>query len=247
MDKVIFTIGNYAFKRFADKRGVKKLLDISFSVYEYSISIKKVVLLLGNFILTIVVSIILMILAYVFSGQEWEISFLIFVMSFIALYLHYKKFIKPREEILESLSMDLESLCKELSILLSTGLSVDDSFTIISKSKNKSRMLQRLVYVIEEEKRKGGSISEAISIFAKYFRSKHLNNLIVIIVATKEKGVNKPSEKLLSLANEIQLERRFELKRKSEKISSKLLLPLMLSLIAIMAMLLVPAFLQFNF
>ncbi len=246
MTKFLINIGSAVSKLRYIEDYEKKLLYISYSSLDYSLVHDRVYRYIGSQFLVFTIFIVHVLSLYFIEYKKMELFFVVLSICLFIAYKQYKRFESERAEILRNFSRDLESICKQLSILLSTGLSVDDSFDILSKTLNKSKVLARMIYFIEEEKKKGGSISEAISIFARYFRSKHLNNLIVIIVATKERGVNKPSEKLLNLANEIQLERRVELKRKSEKISSKLLMPLMLSLISIMAMLLVPAFLQFN-
>ncbi len=229
-----------------DNKYIKNLIETSYAINNYDVAMEKLIFFISGLMSIMLVFAILLPLL-LFSQKSLDLLFLSVILIIYIMYFKYKKFIEVKTEILENFSKDLESLCKQLSILLSTGMGVDESFNIVKGTKNTSKMIERLIYMIEEEKRRGGSISDAISIFAKYFRSKHINKLIVIVVATKEKGVNKPSEKLLTLANEIQLERRFELKRKSEKISSKLLMPLMLSLMGIMVMLLVPAFMQFSF
>ncbi len=230
----------------AENKYIKGLIETASSIYQYHLVYDAVCLVVSKMLVVLSFAVVFGINA-MFMDQAVELNFLLCVTTLYILKSIYNKFVKDQKEILENMSRDLESLCKQLSILISTGLSIDDCFKIISATKHKSLFLTRLFYMIEHEFKKGGGLIDGVSIFARYFRSKHFNKLIIIIVATKEKGVSKPSEKLLDLANEIQLERRFELKRKSEKISSKLLMPLMLSLVGIMAMLLVPAFLQFNF
>lgn len=167
-------------------------------------------------------------------------SVLVFLRPYLELRKEYLNFDK-------NLNQGLESLIQKMIILLSAGMNVDLALSISQKIETPFPVIKKLFSHIEDEKEKGLTQAKALAGFARLYRNKYLNKFNANLVQSNSTGSKRLSENLKRLSEEISAERQNELKRRAEVLSTKLLMPLMLSMIGIIVMIMVPIFLQLQF
>lgn len=183
----------------------------------------------------------------VISSETAKMAGLGLVATLIFGSLPIAKLKRAYEEYSADLNRGLESLMQEMALIISTGLSIQDAYSLIAKQKSKLGVMNRLYEHIDEECAKGKTLFTGLASFALLYKNRYLNKLNAILAQSAKSGSCRLSENLKSLSTDMMLERRADLKRRAETLSTKLLMPLMLSLIGIMAMLMVPVFMQLGF
>lgn len=143
------------------------------------------------------------------------------------------------------LNIGLENLVNELAILVSSGMSLYAAVEIKRSHRDSYEVMKKLYRHIEESQEKGMNISSSILVFGRIYRNKYLNKLNILISQSNRKGTGKQVEALISLGNEMMNERKSGIKKKAETISTRMLMPLMLSLFGIIGMIMLPIFMQF--
>lgn len=143
------------------------------------------------------------------------------------------------------LHLGLENLVNELAILVSSGMSLDASIRLARSERETYEVMKKLYKHLEDATKKGWSINHALLVFGKIYRNRYLNKLNVLISQANKKGPSKQAESLMFLATEMMNERRNQVRKKAETISTKMLMPLMISMVGIIVMIMVPIFLQF--
>ncbi len=143
------------------------------------------------------------------------------------------------------LNIALENYVNELAILIASGMSLDASIKLNRTNRDTYYVIKKFFKYIEDASKKGLSTNSAILGFSKIYNNKFLNKLNVIISQSNKKGTSKQAESLINLGVEIMNERKNKVKKKAETISTKMLMPLMVSMIGIILMIMVPIFMQF--
>ncbi len=186
----------------------------------------------------------LTILLAIFFDIEIKMIILLFIGAILAFARPFAVLKREYTEYSKDLYLGLESLTQEITILLSAGINIESAISIIAKAPSTYPVMQRLFEHIGEEKSKGFSTTTALAEFSLIYRNKYLNKFNATILQSNKTGTKRLAENLMNLSKEITAERQANLKRRAEVLSTKLLMPLMLSLIGIMAMLTIPVFMQ---
>ncbi len=143
------------------------------------------------------------------------------------------------------LNLGLENYVNELAILVASGMSLDASIKLDRSNRKTYYIMQKFFKYLEDANKKGLGINSAILGFSKIYHNKFLNKLNVLISQSNKKGNTKQAEALINLGMDIMNEKKNSVKKKAETISTKMLMPLMLSMIGIIVMIMVPIFMQF--
>lgn len=158
--------------------------------------------------------------------------------------LPYKKLKEEERAMREGLIYGLEALINEINMLLSAGLSLEASMKKISYNPPDYITIIRLFEHIEEEGELGFSLYVALASFAKLYRNNYMYRFNAALASSGKTGSSSLQTNLNELKNRIISEKRANIRRKAETLSTKLLMPLMLSLLGIFGMLLFPIFQQ---
>lgn len=177
---------------------------------------------------------------------ELEAILILFFLlaSLLYLLLPYKKLREEERRIKEDLGSGLEALINELVLLLSGGLSLESSMRKISLDPPDYISIIRLFEHIEEERELGFSLYVALASYAKLYKSNYMYRFNAALASSAKTGSSSLISNLNELKTRILSEKRAVLRRKAETLSTRLILPLMLSLMAIFGMLLFPIFQQ---
>ncbi len=157
-------------------------------------------------------------------------------------------FVKVKREYQKNdieLNLGLENYVNELAILVSSGMSLDASIKLKRTNRETYYVMQKFFKYLEDAEKKGLGINSAILGFSKIYHNKFLNKLNVLISQSNKKGNTKQADALINLGVDIMNEKKNSVKKKAETISTKMLMPLMLSMIGIIIMIMVPIFMQF--
>ena len=157
---------------------------------------------------------------------------------------------KRKMERQDALEKDYAQMVSKFSMLLSAGLSVRNSWERIvfmerRKTGEAGVFLEEMNWALKEMQ-KGIPELEVYEAFGQRIGLVHYKKLMAMFVSQKKRG----SGNLLEAMNEEMLQAWEEKKRKTrqqgEKISTKLLLPMMGMLLVVFVMILVPAFMSFQ-
>lgn len=162
----------------------------------------------------------------------------------LVLILPFKKLKEAELQLKTELSYGLEALINEINMLVSAGLSLEGAMTKISRNPPEYGAIIKLFEHIEEEKEMGFSLYVALASFAKLYKSTYMYRFNAALASSGKTGSSKLETNLNELKNRIISEKRASIKRRAETLSTKLILPLMLSLMGIFGMLLFPIFQQ---
>lgn len=145
-----------------------------------------------------------------------------------------------REEILSQ----CPELFYQLSILMSSGLNIDTAMLHIRNNAIEKGGIKYALDKVYFELERGENLVNSVNVVAQNLNIRALNKFSVILKQIIENGMKNASGALIDLSEDTMLELQSEIKQKSEKISSKMMMPLILSLLCIMIMLAVPVILQ---
>lgn len=162
----------------------------------------------------------------------------------LLLALPFKKLKEKERAMQDNLTYGLEALINEINMLLSCGLSLEAGMKKIALNPPDYITIIRLFEHIEEERELGFSLYVALASFAKLYRSSYMYRFNAALAASGKTGSSSLQSNLNELKMRILNEKRAMIRRKAETLSTKLLLPLMLSLMGIFGMLLYPIFSQ---
>lgn len=175
---------------------------------------------------------------------EKELLFVYLTALILLLLLPFKKLRESEQGLKTELSYGLEALINEINMLLSAGLSLEAAIMKISQNPPEYEVIIKLFEHIEEEKELGFSLYVALASFAKLYKSTYMYRFNAALASSGKTGSSKLQNNLNDLKNRIIGEKRASIKRRAETLSTKLILPLMLSLMGIFGMLLFPIFQQ---
>lgn len=190
------------------------------------------------------ISAVVMSLLIIIAEIEISLALLFLIIVSLLTILPLKKLYEEKKYMEETLSDGLEALINELSLLLSAGLSPEASMMRIAGDCPRYAAIERLFEHIEEESELGLSIYVALASFAKLYNSNYLYRFNSALASSGRTGARNLENNLNELKSKIINEKRSGFKRKAETLSTKLLLPLMLSLLGICGMILFPIFSQ---
>jgi tight adherence protein C len=161
----------------------------------------------------------------------------------VSIYPDYQ--LKQRyEKTIAEIQKELPIFLQQLSLLLKAGLTIQNSYAFAIKS-SKEKHLGIVIALIERECEKGSELLLAFGIVADVVSTTAINRLVSLMTQARHTGVHNLSNQLLYLAEDIMKERQLFIRTISEKLSTKMLMPMMISMIGIMALLIFPIFQQF--
>ncbi len=227
-----------------DCEKLKFLMRYTKGIEDEHLCIEKFILTVSKTIFNFA-SAILLSIVFVFLLDENPKIIALSIISIIAISL--SPFAKVRREYKKNesdLDIGIENLVNELSILVSSGMSLDSAMKLKRTDRKTYAVMNMFYKYLENSKKKGLNINASILGFSKIYRNKYLNKLNVLISQSKKKGTGKQAEALIALAGEIMGNRKMNVKKKAETLSTKMLMPLMVSMIGIIIMIMVPVFMQ---
>lgn len=204
---------------------------------------------LKNFIISYISKILMYtLLLFIISLFIFVINFNLYILIFpllcpIALIYDLKIKIDNR---INEMKYYFPNFIYNVALLVSAGIHIQRAIDIIYENldKNDENVINYVLNYIYIEKNKGKSLLTSFMDLALIFKLRMLNNFNLILKQSIQNGIYNTSDLLIELAENIEKEREYDIKQMAEKLSSKLLAPLMVSLVGIMAMLIIPVSIQ---
>ena len=199
---------------------------------------------LANKVVCALLAAIIILLLGVISGKVDSVLIyfsLAFItgMFFLPDYLLKKK-IKQRQY---RIQIEFPEFLNKMALLIGAGMQVTSAWEKVAKEGGKDTPLQRELMKSYIDIQSGKSIYQAYEDFAKSCRTPEITRFVAAILQNMRKG-NAELVSILSIqANECWEMRKHAARRLGEEASTKLLLPLMLMLVAILLITVTPALL----
>lgn len=144
----------------------------------------------------------------------------------------------------DEILMQCPELFYQMSILISCGLNIDEVMKNIYENTYDEGGIKYLLDKIYFETERGESLVDSLNAVARDLNIRTVNKFSVIIKQLVENGMKRSNEVLMELSDDTIRQLQFEIKQRAEKLSSKLMFPLMISLSGLMVMLIVPVMMQ---
>lgn len=144
----------------------------------------------------------------------------------------------------DEILMQCPELFYQMSILISCGLNIDEVMKNIYENTYDEGGIKYLLDKIYFEIERGESLVDAVNIVARDLNIRAINKFSVIIKQMVENGMKRANDVLMELSDDTIRQLQFEIRQKAEKLSSKLMFPLMVSLSGLMVMLIIPVMMQ---
>lgn len=176
-----------------------------------------------------------------------NLIFISIIALFVGLALekeHEKEQLKERKQLLEEAYPEF---VHKIVLLTSSGMNMKNALLTMVSNEEQNEQKDPLVCEIKrmlQMMHQGISEIQAYESFGKRCQNASYLKLSTLMIQCTKKGAKGMSKMMEDAANEAMLQRREQILRKGEQISTKLLLPMGLLLVIVMIVLIVPAFLS---
>ena len=154
--------------------------------------------------------------------------------------LQEEQFKKRTKEI----KYDFPEFLTQLVLLINAGLTIERAWGKILEHIDKNTVLATEMTKTYNDMRSNKSISKCLNDLSRRCKVKEISKFTSIILQNINQGSSDMVFMLQQLSEECWVERKLAAKQKGEEASSKLLFPMMLMLLAVFAVVLVPAMIQ---
>lgn len=139
----------------------------------------------------------------------------------------------------------LPALLQQFSLLLGTGMGLEQSFETLLQHYQDPVMCQML-HLVQRERLASKPLYEAILIWGQLAPSRTVNRFVVLISQSGKHGLKAMAHQMLSLSDEALREQQLAIRTRAEQVSTKMLMPMMLSMVVLMILLIFPVMIQFG-
>jgi tight adherence protein C len=191
----------------------------------------------------------IMFLSFVGTQIEIDVTYGIFcVVSLGAVAYAFDKQIDTRlKQRKRLIQMDFPDFLNTLVLMVNAGLTVSSAVNRIVKCSDKKRPLYMELFSVTNEINAGKPEMQAYEDFARRCRLQEVTMFVSTLLQNLKKGNDELVPILKLQANTCWEGRKLAARKLGEEASTKLLFPMMLIFVAIMAMVMTPAVLQLNF
>lgn len=176
--------------------------------------------------------------------------------TLVAVLLYMVKLEKKKEmekEYKESMESDYPKILGQMVLLLGAGMTISQAWEKLVVQYNEKRQqnmveerpaFEEMAYILRRM-REGESEREALTLMEKRVLLMSYRRFIHILLTNKSKGGDYLCKELEQEAIKAYNQRIYDIKQKGEEASTKMLLPLMLMLVMVIAIVIMPACIQF--
>jgi len=181
---------------------------------------------------------IAIVLSFIWSGTHITRLYL-FGLAILIAVLPYLKLLRTSKEIIDEIQMKLPVLLVELNLLLGTGLSMRMALLEISSCER--NVLLRILQRSNRQLKAGYSFEHTYMGLANRCHLESMTAFTRIIIQDEKNGTKDTLVKLTKLCDELWKLKKSEVLKKGEEASTKMLLPMMIALLAVIVAVSVPA------
>ena len=172
---------------------------------------------------------------------------LLLVVTFILFFAKDKDLEKESERRKQRMSMKYPEFVSKFQLLLGAGMTVRNVFIRLSEDTSLGTELAEETELLIRDMKNGISVGDALERFGKRTANPLYIKFSALLIQNMKKGTNDLTEQLSKESKEAFLLRKSNARRLGEEVGTKLLGPMILMLGVVMAVLMVPAFLSFQF
>ncbi len=171
----------------------------------------------------------------------------LFLVSFILYFAKDKDLEKELELRKKRMSMKYPEFVSKFQLLLGTGMTVKNIFIRLSEDASLGKELMEETELLNRDMKNGISVREALDRFGRRTANPLYIKFSALLIQNLKKGTDDLTEQLSKESREAFLLRKTNARRLGEEAGTKLLGPMILMLGVVMAVLMIPAFLSFQF
>ena len=171
----------------------------------------------------------------------------LFLVSFILFFAKDKDLEKELELRKKRMSMKYPEFVSKFQLLLGTGMTVKNIFIRLSEDTSLGKELMEETELLNRDMKNGISVREALDRFGRRTANPLYIKFSALLIQNLKKGTDDLMEQLSKESKEAFLLRKTNARRLGEEAGTKLLGPMILMLGVVMAVLMIPAFLSFQF
>jgi len=147
----------------------------------------------------------------------------------------------------KKMNMKYPEFVSKFQLLLGTGMTVRNIFFRLSRDKALGKELEEEIELLVRDMKNGIAIKDAMDRFGKRTGNPLYIKFSALLVQNMKKGTDDLTKQLSKEAAEAFVLRKTNAKKMGEEVGTKLLGPMILMLGVVMAILMIPAFLSFQF
>ncbi len=164
--------------------------------------------------------------------------FLLAGLPFVQLRRNYK-------EMSYQIIRALPTFVHQIAMLMRSGATVEASVYLIFNRLDQHHALYKILNKVHLARERGEHLSDAFGVMPELLENKEIHHLALLMSQVSRSGVYQFAEQLMELGDLIIRDRQTVVKTISEQLSTKLLMPLMVSMMTLMAILVYPILSQF--
>lgn len=187
-------------------------------------------------------------LAYT-AKEDSSVVFLLFLLPVVLVILFYAKdrdLNKAVEERKKRMSLKYPEFVSKFLLLLGTGMTVRNVFVRLSEDRALGEDLCGELKLVVRDTKNGMSIKDALDRFGKRAANPLYMKFIALLIQNIKKGTDDLTAQFSDELTEAFSLRKAHARQLGEEAGTKLLAPMILMLVVVMAVLMVPAFLSFQ-
>lgn len=181
------------------------------------------------------------------SGDIKQILFVLLIgltMTFILSYDSYYELKEAANKRRDKISRDFASVASKLALLVSSGMEMSQAWYLTAYSRDE--LLYQEMQLSYQEIQNNISPQQVYQEFIYRCQTKETSKLGSAILQNLEKGNSEISQQLIMISKEAWEEQKYYVKMKAEKAKSKMLIPIFMMFIGILAMVLAPTMLNLS-
>ncbi len=164
--------------------------------------------------------------------------FLLGSLPFVQLQRNYK-------EMSYQIIKALPTFVHQIAMLMRSGATVEASVYLIFDRLDQRHALYKILNKVHLARERGEHLSDAFGVMPELLENKEIHHLALLMSQVSRSGVYQFANQLIELGDLIIRDRQTVVKTISEQLSTKLLMPLMVSMMTLMAILVYPILSQF--
>ncbi len=159
--------------------------------------------------------------------------FLLASLPFVQLRRNYK-------EMSYQIMRALPTFVHQVAMLMRSGATAEASVYLIFNQLDKQHALYKVLRKVDLAKERGEHLSDAFGVLPELLENKEIHHLALLMSQVSRSGTYQLAQQLMELGDLIIRDRQTVTKTISEQLSTKLLMPLMVSMVTLMAILVYP-------
>ncbi len=183
--------------------------------------------------------------AFLFKAQ-FELYFTLAAIGTLLIILPVLKIKRQYQEHCHQIMKELPAFVQQMALLIKSGSNARQSIDTIYRNSSDKEGIHTLLAHVYFENERGNDFFQSFSLLNEFIHHKSIHHLSLLMGQVKRAGVHQFSTQLIELAELMMTERQTYIRIIAEQLSTKLLAPMMISMVTILTLLIYPIMTQLN-